>query len=266
MQAGDQAQGHHHDVQRPAGRPARACARCGPATSSTRSTTCPRAVKVRVLRYWFPPDGKGMVDNDLMVVPDRRQEPGARPPVHQLHARRQERARRTSATSATSRRSDASTPDSWSPDGYVPENLATAVVQQEWLRRRATAARAAAGGGRAWHRSGRSSRPVADDERRRGADPEASQQPPVAGSWPLPGHRLARPALRRAALRRARRSSSAGSTRSSARRCRSGTRCSGTPPSSSYVFDAHRRAGRLLRPGAAPHRRSTSRWPACSAC
>ena len=39
-----------------------------------------------ILRYWFPSDGKGLVDNDMLVMLTRRQEPGARPPVHQPHA------------------------------------------------------------------------------------------------------------------------------------------------------------------------------------
>ena len=92
-----------------------------------------------VLRYWFPPDGKGMVDNDLMVVPGRRQEPGAGPPVHQPHARHEGRARRTSAPSATSRRSARSTPDKLVADGLRPgEPGDRRSCKQRVLRRRAT--------------------------------------------------------------------------------------------------------------------------------
>ena len=47
----------------------------------------PEGTSTDILQYWFPSDGKGLVDNDLMVVLQERQEPGARPPVHQPHAR-----------------------------------------------------------------------------------------------------------------------------------------------------------------------------------
>ena len=82
-----------------------------------------------VLRYWFPEDGRGEVDNDLAVVLAQGKNPvaahvflnellddkvaatnfgftGYQPPLVQF------------------------TPDRLVADGYVPENLATAVVQQ----------------------------------------------------------------------------------------------------------------------------------------
>ena len=84
-------------------------------------------------------DGKGVVDNDLMVVLGR----GKNPVLAHLFLNHmlddEERARRTSATSATSRRRTRSTPRQLVADGYVPENLATAVVRAGVVRRRATA-------------------------------------------------------------------------------------------------------------------------------
>ena len=35
----------------------------------------PQGVKPDVLRYWFPADGKGMVNNDLMVIPKNAPNP-----------------------------------------------------------------------------------------------------------------------------------------------------------------------------------------------
>ena len=86
-----------------------------------------------MLAYWFPPDGKGMVDNDLMVI--LRQ--GKNPVLAHLfvnfmldtkNALEELRLHRLPA--AAERRS---TPEQTVSDGYVPANLATAVVRQEWF-------------------------------------------------------------------------------------------------------------------------------------
>ena len=92
----------------------------------------PKGVKPDVLAYWFPPDGKGMVDNDLMVILSQGQNPvlahlfvnfmldtknalknfgyvGYQPPQTSL------------------------SPEQSVSDGYVPANLATAVVRREWF-------------------------------------------------------------------------------------------------------------------------------------
>ena len=162
------------------------------------TTTCPRASsacpdvvrrhrqravlpaegrRVDVLRYWFPQDGKGMVDNDLMVLLGRRREPGRRPPLHQLHARRRGRAEelrlhrlpaaaaRIDPERARRRRLRAAEPRD---RGGREEASATATGCSSCHRRR-----------RRWHQSGRSSRPVADGDTRRdrrsrpGAGPDA---------------------------------------------------------------------------------------------
>jgi spermidine/putrescine transport system substrate-binding protein len=92
----------------------------------------PKGQKPKVLSYWFPPDGKGMVDNDLNVVLRQGKAPvlahlflnfmldsknaldnfgfiGYQPPQVSLDA-----AKTISG-------------------GYVPANLANAVVKQEWF-------------------------------------------------------------------------------------------------------------------------------------
>jgi spermidine/putrescine transport system substrate-binding protein len=92
----------------------------------------PKGVKPKVLSYWFPPDGKGQVDNDLMVLLAQGKSPilahhfvnfmldaknaisnfgyiGYQPPQVTLDA--------TKIISA----------------GIVPANLANAMVKQEWF-------------------------------------------------------------------------------------------------------------------------------------
>ena len=89
----------------------------------------PKRHSVDVLRYWFPPDGVGEVDNDLVVCLGQGSNPvaahyfmnqildetsagqnfgytGYQPPLKQF------------------------TPSTLVEQGYVPENLATAVVRR----------------------------------------------------------------------------------------------------------------------------------------
>ncbi len=92
----------------------------------------PKGTSVDVLRYWFPADGKGMVDNDLMVVLKGGQNPvmahlflqhlldtktalanfgyiGYQPPQRSLD------------------------PDTVVGRGFVPRNLASAVVREKYF-------------------------------------------------------------------------------------------------------------------------------------
>jgi len=89
----------------------------------------PKRTSPDILRFWFPPDGKGEVDNDLVVCLAQGENPvaahfflnelldpdvagrnfgftGYQPPLSQF------------------------TPDRLVADGYVPENLATAIVKK----------------------------------------------------------------------------------------------------------------------------------------
>ena len=88
----------------------------------------PKKTSSDILRFWFPPDGKGEVDNDLVVCLAQGENPvaahffvnelldpdvagrnfgftGYQPPLNQF------------------------TPDRLVADGYVPENLATAILE-----------------------------------------------------------------------------------------------------------------------------------------
>ena len=70
----------------------------------------PKGVKADVLSFWGPRAERRRPER-LPLHRPHGQEPGARPPVPQLHARREERLRRTSSTSsATRRRRTRSTP------------------------------------------------------------------------------------------------------------------------------------------------------------
>lgn len=93
----------------------------------------PEGVDPSVLRYWSPPDGRGMINNDFMVVLKGGENPvlahhfvnymiskdvslknfswvGYQPPLRAL------------------------TPKTMVADGYIPKNLAPAVVQPEWFK------------------------------------------------------------------------------------------------------------------------------------
>lgn len=92
----------------------------------------PEGLDPSVLRYWSPPDGRGLINNDFMVVLRGGENPvlahhflnfmldndvslknfswvGYQPPLRSL------------------------TPESMVADGYVPENLVSAVVKPEWF-------------------------------------------------------------------------------------------------------------------------------------
>ena len=99
---GHLAEGHHHDVQRPSRRPTRDLRRCGRATSSTRSPTCPKA-PARNPAVLVPCRRQGHGRQRHAGDAARRQEPGARAPVHQPHARPRSGQGELLAPSVTSR-------------------------------------------------------------------------------------------------------------------------------------------------------------------
>ncbi|MET0740637.1 MAG: spermidine/putrescine ABC transporter substrate-binding protein [Candidatus Nanopelagicales bacterium] len=92
----------------------------------------PKGESVDVLRYWFPEDGKGLVDNDLMVVLRN-----GRCPVlahlflqHMLDERNSLRNFGFIGYQPPQKTLDT---DRLVADGYLPENLATAAVKEEWF-------------------------------------------------------------------------------------------------------------------------------------
>lgn len=92
----------------------------------------PEGVGPDILRYWFPEDGRGLVDNDLMVAPR-----GGRNPVlahlfinHMLEA---EVAKVNFAATGYQPPQISLNPDSLVGAGLVPKNLKTAVVRPEYF-------------------------------------------------------------------------------------------------------------------------------------
>jgi spermidine/putrescine transport system substrate-binding protein len=89
----------------------------------------PKKTSPDILRYWFPPDGKGEVDNDLVVNLAQGENPVA---AHYfindlLDA---DIAGRNFGYTGYQPPLKAFTPDTLVADGYVPENLSTAIVRE----------------------------------------------------------------------------------------------------------------------------------------
>ena len=92
----------------------------------------PEGESVDVLRYWFPEDGLGLVDNDLMMVLT-----GGQNPVlahlfleHMLDEKNSLKNFGFIGYQPPQRVLD---PERLVADGYLPENLATAAVREEWF-------------------------------------------------------------------------------------------------------------------------------------
>jgi spermidine/putrescine transport system substrate-binding protein len=92
----------------------------------------PEGVGPDILRYWFPADGRGLVENDLLVALR-----GGRNPVlahlfinHMLDA---EVARTNFAAIGYQPPQISLSPDSLVGEGLVPENLKTAIVRPEYF-------------------------------------------------------------------------------------------------------------------------------------
>ncbi len=92
----------------------------------------PKGVKPKVLSYWFPPDGKGMVDNDLMVLLAQGKNPIL---AHHFlnfmldakNATRQLRLHRLPAAAGVARRSEDRSPR------LRARQPRDAMVKQEWF-------------------------------------------------------------------------------------------------------------------------------------
>ena len=92
----------------------------------------PKGTSVDVLRYWFPPDGRGMVDNDLMVI----LKGGHNPVLAHLFLQHMLETKNALANfgyvgyQPPQRSLD---PDAVVSRGFVPKNLASAVVREEYF-------------------------------------------------------------------------------------------------------------------------------------
>lgn len=92
----------------------------------------PEGVNVDILRYWFPADGKGLVDNDLMVSLR-----GGKSPVlaHLFinHMLEPEVAKQNFSAIGYQPPQVSINPDSLVADGFIPENLKSAIVRPEYF-------------------------------------------------------------------------------------------------------------------------------------
>jgi spermidine/putrescine transport system substrate-binding protein len=88
----------------------------------------PKDVPVDVLRYWFPPDGRGMVDNDLMVLLGSGENPVA---AHHFinYLLDPDVAARNFFYTGYQPPQASIDPERVVADGYVPPDLATAAVR-----------------------------------------------------------------------------------------------------------------------------------------
>jgi len=92
----------------------------------------PEGVNVDILRYWFPADGKGLVDNDLMVS----LRGGKNPVLAHLfinHMLEPEVAKQNFSAIGYQPPQVSINPDSLVADGFIPENLKTAIVRPEYF-------------------------------------------------------------------------------------------------------------------------------------
>jgi spermidine/putrescine transport system substrate-binding protein len=92
----------------------------------------PEGVGPEVLRYWFPQDGKGLVDNDLVVMPRG----GKNPVLAHLfinHLLEPDVAQQNFAQIGYQPPQNSINPDSLVASGFIPENLKSAVVKPEYF-------------------------------------------------------------------------------------------------------------------------------------
>ncbi len=92
----------------------------------------PEGVNVDILRYWFPADGKGLVDNDLMVS----LRGGKNPVLAHLfinHMLEPEVAKQNFSAIGYQPPQVSINPDSLVADGFIPENLKSAIVRPEYF-------------------------------------------------------------------------------------------------------------------------------------
>lgn len=93
----------------------------------------PRGTPVDVLRYWFPPNGRGLVDNDLMVLLRTAANPvAAHVFINYLLA--VEVAKQNFGFIGYQPPQRSINPATLVRDGFVPPNLETAAVTQEYFR------------------------------------------------------------------------------------------------------------------------------------
>ena len=92
----------------------------------------PEGTSTDILQYWFPPDGKGLVDNDLMVA----LRSGKNPVLAHLfinHMLEPEVAMQNFTAIGYQPPQNSITADSLVAEEFIPENLRTAIVRPEYF-------------------------------------------------------------------------------------------------------------------------------------
>jgi spermidine/putrescine transport system substrate-binding protein len=92
----------------------------------------PEGTGPEVLRYWFPSDGRGMVDNDMLVT----LKGGKNPVLAHLfldHMLDPEVAMQNFSAIGYQPPQTSINPDALVADGFIPENLSAAIVDPEWF-------------------------------------------------------------------------------------------------------------------------------------
>jgi spermidine/putrescine transport system substrate-binding protein len=92
----------------------------------------PEGTGPEILRYWFPSDGKGMVDNDMLVT----LKGGKNPVLAHLfinHMLEPEVAKENFSAIGYQPPQNSITPDSLVKEAFIPENLRTAIVKPEYF-------------------------------------------------------------------------------------------------------------------------------------
>lgn len=92
----------------------------------------PDGVGTDILRYWFPPDGKGLVDNDMLVT----LRGGKNPVLAHLflnHMLDPEVAKENFSAIGYQPPQNSITADSLVAEEFIPENLRTAIVKPEYF-------------------------------------------------------------------------------------------------------------------------------------
>lgn len=92
----------------------------------------PEGTGVEVLRYWFPADGKGMVDNDFMILLRSGKNPVL---AHEFinYMLEPEVAKQNFTQIGYQPPQVSLNPDSLVADGFIPDNLRSAVVRPEYF-------------------------------------------------------------------------------------------------------------------------------------
>ncbi len=92
----------------------------------------PKGQSPDILRYWFPEDGSGLVDNDLMMILSGGENPVA---AHYFlnYMLDSDVSLTNFGFTGYQPPQNVINPPKLVEDGYVPENLSTAIVLPEWF-------------------------------------------------------------------------------------------------------------------------------------